>query len=287
MTPKPLVKDRRLPVKGRKAMTVAIGMYCLGGVFVCADSHVISTDGIVTSGYKLNGTLAGAGSFVIANASDDGNAANMVAKEILDAITRNGDPWQIERPIKKAMTDWHSGYAQATRPSMQFVLACHLGNQTRRLYFCEPPNTVVQKSLNEWVVIGVGGQTLDTLIPEVIRGPLYPREALIRTAYLMYRAKSAHAFLKGSETDVLFIAEKTGRIVQLTRDEMSEAEKLGPDVDFMLRFCYLGLLGQPKGLDLKGANFLKSFKKKYVESRKKADAIEFPSLENDDLLRGI
>jgi hypothetical protein len=257
-------------------MTVAIGMYSIGGVFLCADSHVVTTDGIITQGFKLNGTQCVIGSFIIANSSDDGNAATMVAKEILDGLARAGDPWIIEPIIKKAMTEWHSAYTHGQSPQMQFALAARLGKNTRRLYFCEPPSTVLLKSLNDWVVLGVGGQVLDALIPEVIRGPLYSREALIRAAYLMYRAKKDHVFLKGSDTDALLISGDTGKIYQPTRVEMAKAEELGPDIDFILRYCYLGLLGTPQGIGQK--DFLQSFKKKYLESRKKVDALQFESL---------
>jgi len=257
-------------------MTVALGMYSVGGVFVCADSHIVSTDGVVTNGFKLNAIECGVGTFVIANASDDGNAATMVAQEILESLARCADPWKIEAAIKKPMTEWCAGYTQSNRPPMQFVLAGRLGTSTRRLYFCEPPNTIVHKSLNEWVALGSGSPTLDVLIPEVIRGPLYHREALIRAAYLMYRAKKDHVFLKGSETDTLLISGKSGALYHPTREEMAKAEAVGPDVDFMLRYCYLGLLGTPHGMDQK--DFMKSFKGKYLESRKKVDALQFQSL---------
>jgi hypothetical protein len=55
-------------------VTVALGMYSIGGVLVCADFHVVSTDGIVTDVFKLNGIKCGMGTFVIANVSSDGNA---------------------------------------------------------------------------------------------------------------------------------------------------------------------------------------------------------------------
>lgn len=261
-------------------MTVALGMYGIGGIFVCADSHVVTQDGLVTSGYKLGGSQCGNGSFAIANASDDGNAADMVAQEILDALSKNNDRWNIEPVIKDTMKAWHSGYTQGKPPSMQFILATRIGLQNRGLYFCEPPNTVVRKHLDEAVAIGVGAQIIDPLLTEVIRGPLHLREALIRAAYLMYRAKKEHVFLKGSETDVLVLSEKNGDICQIDREEMSAAEAIGPDVDFMLRYVYLGLLGQPRGLTQ--TEFMKGFKKKYLESRKKVDAVNFPSLEEQD-----
>ena len=258
-------------------MTVALGMNGIGGVFVCADSHVVTQDGLVSSGYKLGGIECGNATFVIANASEDGNAANMVATEILNALAKSStDRLSIESAIKRTMEAWHSGYSHNKPPSMQFVLGTRVGQQHRALYFCEPPNTVLRKHIEETIAIGVGAQIVEPLLPEVIRGPLLLREALIRAAYLMYRAKKEHVFLKGSETDVLVISQDTGDIHQMTRQEMSEAEAIGPDVDFMLRYCYLGLLGQFPSADQK--DFLKSFRKKYLESKKKADVIKFPSL---------
>jgi hypothetical protein len=267
----------KAPRRRKEIMTVAIGMFGIGGLFVCADSHVIASDGIVTSGYKLGGVEWRNGSYVIANASDDGNAANMVANEILAALGQDStDRWNIEPAIKKTMKEWHSGYTQGEPPSMQFILASRTGMQNRGLYFCEPPNTVLRKHIDETIVIGLGAQVVEPLVSQVVLGPLSIREALIRAAYLMYRAKKEHVYLKGSQTDALVISEATGDILQVGREEMAEAEALGPDVDFMLRYCYLGLLGQPQGVGQK--DFLKGMNKKYLEARKKADAIRFSFL---------
>lgn len=72
------------------------------------------------------------------------------------------------------------------------------------------------------------------------------------------------------------ISDATGDILEVEREEMAAAEALGPDVDFMLRYCYLGLLGQPHSLGQK--DFLKGMNKKYLKARKKADAIRFAFL---------
>jgi hypothetical protein len=257
-------------------VSVVIGMYGIGGVFVCADSHAISTDGIVTETCKLAGTQGGRGSFVIGNAADDGNAANMLAREILDAINSSPRTEPVESVVKRTMKDWHAGYVYSKAPSTQFALAARSGRQNRALYFCEPPNTVLQKGLDESVVIGLGAQIVDPLLPQVVRGPLYLREALIRAAYLMYRAKKEQAFLKGSDTHAWIISEAIGDIQQMTYEEMNAAEAVGPDVDFMLRYCYLGLLGVPRKMDQ--SDILEKFSESYLKVRQKVDAIEFPSL---------
>jgi hypothetical protein len=63
---------------------------------------------------------------------------------------------------------------------------------------------------------------------------------------------------------------------------MAKAEAIGPDIDFMLRYCYLGLFGMSQGLNQR--DFLKGFRGEYMESRKRVDTLQFQSLqgiEND------
>jgi len=264
-------------------VTVALGMTSMGAIFVCADSNVVTNDGMVISGYKLAGRELGAsGSFVIANASDDGNASNMVAEEILEELSKGENRRNLEATVKKVMKRWHSSYVQGTPPPMQFVLAVRSGMQSRSLYFCEPPSTVLKKYLHESIVVGTGSPTIEPLLPQVVLGPLRLREALIRAAYLMYRAKKDHALLKGSDTDVLVIAEANGDVRQITREEMKAAEEIGPHVDFMLRYCYLGLLGvSPRDYP---PSFPEKMNESFREARERADQIAFPSLEG---MKGI
>src|SRR5450432_1107071 len=47
-------------------------------------------------------------------------------------------------------------------------------------------------------------------MPEVIRGPMRRREALLTAAYLMYRAEIDHIYLKGSDADVFFVVARKG-----------------------------------------------------------------------------
>jgi len=255
-------------------------MTCMGAIFVCADSNVVSNDGMVVSGYKLAGresrTLA---SYVIGNASDDGNASNMLAEEILDELSARDNRNNIESIVKRIMKSWHSSYTSSAAPPMQFILAARTGLQSRRLYFCEPPSTVLLKPFGDSIVVGTGAATVEPLLSQVILGPLRLREALIRAAYLMYKAKNNHALIKGSDTDVLIINEMDGEIRQMSRDEMKVAEELGAEVDFMLRYCYLGLLGVAEPASLRyPKDFLKQMNKTFLEARKKADRIVFPSL---------
>lgn len=280
MYPKPQPRlsplQKRLPGR-RNAVTVALGMTSTGAIFVCADSNVVSNDGMVISGYKLAARESRTtGSYVIGNASNDGNAANMIAEEILKELSAKDNRNNIEPIVKRIMKRWHSSYTRGDAPPMQFILAVRTGLQSRRLYFCEPPSTVLLKPFGDSIVVGTGASTVEPLLQQVILGPLRLREALIRAAYLMYRAKKDHALIKGSDTDVLVINEADGDVRQVSREEMTAAEALGPDVDFMLRYCYLGLLGVAP--EHHPRDFLKGMNKKYREARKRADKIIFPSL---------
>jgi hypothetical protein len=218
-------KSKRPNKKTR--MTIAIGAYCIGGLLVCADTNVVAyPDNTVTSGHKVAAVECGDRSYVIANASNDGNAGNMIAKEILDELSKSStDRWNIEPTIKAAMQRWHSGYTQGNPPQVTFVLAANTGLQHRRLYYCEAPNTVLPKHLGEPVVIGGGAQVVEPLVPSVVTGAIPMRGALLQVAYLMYRAKRDHIYLRGSETDALVISS-SGEVHWLPQEEMATAEAL-------------------------------------------------------------
>jgi hypothetical protein len=258
-------------------MTVAIGMYFVGGMIVCADTNIVSDpDRIVTSGCKICGMQCGNGSYVIANASNDGNAGNMIASEILDALSKSStDRWNIEPTIKATMQSWHSGYSQGYPPQMTFVLAANTGLQHRQIYICEAPNTVLKKHLGEAVAIGAGAQIVDPLIPFVITGAVPLKIALLQLAYLMYRAKRDHVFLRGSETDAMIVTTK-GEVLPVSRSDMKEAEELGPLIDNALQVCFMGLLGQTP---FPAGTFLQAFQKIYQECEDKCRGLQFRSID--------
>jgi hypothetical protein len=257
-------------------MSVAIGMYFIGGMIVCADTNVVCGDGIVTSGDKLAGVECGDRTYVIANTGNDANASSMLAREILDDLSKSTtDRWHIEPTIKKRMKAWHSSYTQGSPPETSFILAANTGLQNRRLYLCEPPSTVRPKELGEPVAIGIGGKIVDPLIPSVITGAVPLRIALLQLAYLMYRAKRDNVYLRGSETDAMIVTTK-GEVHMVTRGDMKDAEDLGPLIDNALQICFMGILGQTP---FPAGTFLQAFQKIYQEGEDKCRAIQFRSLQ--------
>ena len=145
------VKIQRLAT--RSSMTIAIGTPLIGGAILCADSRVVASDGATTTDGKLllsaasNKTL-----FAIADAAHDGRAAKMLSKDILDAARKN--PYAPVQEITKVMKPWFNSYENSGAPSTQFILASVIDDGWSKLYFCEPPATVLE--IDEPIAIGFG-----------------------------------------------------------------------------------------------------------------------------------
>jgi hypothetical protein len=259
-------------------VTIAIGMYFMGGMIVCADTNIVSDDGIVISGGKLHGAECRNRTYVIANSGNDANASTMLAKEILDDLSNGAtDQWNIEPIIKKRMMAWHASYTHGTPPATSFILAANTGLQHRQLYVCEPPSTVRAKQLGEAITIGIGGQIVDPLIPSVVTGAVPVKIALLQLAYLMYRAKRDQIFLRGSDTDAMVVTTD-GKVLPVSRSDMKDAEEIGRLIDDALQICFMGMLGQTPF----PGTFLQAFQKIYQECEDKCREIEFRSLKETD-----
>ena len=104
---KPLSKVRQFKERlaRRKAVTIAIGAKFEGGVAVCADTKVVSTDGATHCGSKV---FLGANpekmAWAVANAADDGNAAKMLAGELSSAVSCAENYGDLLKRVKKSMT---------------------------------------------------------------------------------------------------------------------------------------------------------------------------------------
>ena len=317
MTPKPHSKtclrdkSKRLPVRKKSAMTIAIGTYFADrcdrlpyepafsyrqvrahGFILCADTKIVASDGVTTYGTKLNCTQSMSGEyFAIANASEDGNAADSLAHEILTTLVKSvpgntpmmpAAAQQLVGPsVKKVMTEWHKSYTQSLPPSIQFILGC-AGDLHHSLYFCEPPSTVLAKSwLQLPITIGTGGRAIDPLLDTVFTGDSDIKQTLIRLAYLMYRAKKDQARDCGGNTDVLVIKSMGSHPFRVTHKEMARAEAIAPEIDRIILQCLDGLLSQ-YGRD--NQEKFKTMISEWYSAQESAIAkLEFPSLQGLEL----
>lgn len=264
-------------------MTLAIGTYFggeIGGMIVCADTNIVFEDGNVITGEKLSGVELGNASYVIANAGDDANAGNMLASEIIEALSeRNADPkkdrFKFEATIKKVMKAWHSGYTQVQPPEAEFILATTVGLQCPRLYYCEAPNTVALKYGP--IALGCGSRIVDPLLPVALesQSPLMP--TILRLSYLMYRAKQQDRNLKDSETDMIVVSTR-GECRRLRRHDTKRAEMVWPDFDRLVSQC---LSAVSFGADADHVNYMNNvFPLMYSNCVKKSSPLKFASLNN-------
>jgi hypothetical protein len=254
-------------------MTLAIGAYFVGGMIVCADTNVVFTDDNVITGEKLRALELGDRTYVIANAAYDGRAGTMLATEILERLSDSTERFKIEPIIKKVMTAWYSKYLQFQPPELSFILAARAGLQNKRIFLCQPPNTVTL--MESPIAVGGGSRVVDPLLPNVLAGKVNLRPTIVRIAYLMYRAKKDHIKLANSQTDLMVVCN-SGEVRPVSRHSMKAAEALGPEIDFLLMECCLGMLSQGAAADHQ--NFTETFNRAYLKLADKVALLKFPSL---------
>jgi hypothetical protein len=279
LTPKPLYqlksKPQRLP--RCKRMSVAIGSRYIGGLAVCTDSKIVLEDGSTRVGCKLIVSQNTMGTFAIANSStDDGNAGAVLADEILADIAdlkRSGTQPLIEA-IKSRMRKWHAGYGSPGEkpPRTHFIIAA-VGKGYSAQYFCEPPQTVIDKH-HEPLAIGAGSAVVEPLLPTILFGASQLEPTILKLAFLMYRAKKEQA-LVGGPTDLVLI-NMVGNYKWIPREEFAAAEDMGEFVDLVLRDCCLGLLSRESENEQR--RFLKIFNEMFSYRSRVFRNIQFPSL---------
>lgn len=215
-------------------MTIAAGFLCTDGVLVAADTCVVMSDGKKTSGPKVGAIHTPNGAFAIANSAENGNAANTLAVRILNHLEANNFPTmaEVQLCISDHMTQWWQDFGQSEPPGVQFVLGSVMKG-VPRLHFCEPPNTVYQKS--DYVGIGTGASTADPLVATLFPGyDVLAKDRLWHIAYVFYRAKKDEAFCGGHTTPIYIPLDgRAPKYVSFL--DMQEAEKLGEHFDFYLR----------------------------------------------------
>jgi hypothetical protein len=234
-------------------MTIALGAICAGGLIVAADTNVVLDDGSRSETMKVDTVLGPTGSYVIANATTDGNAAKTLVNHLKADLKKNDlrepgiDPLDVlEGMIADRMTRWANDFVKP--PSVQLILGAFVNEHEPddistigggvALYFCEPPNTVLRKlEIGDdigYVAIGSGAAITDplfkTLFPITIKSP---RTRLIEVSYLMYKAKKHNAMCAGKTTAVFLKAEHS-EAIRINPLSMASAEELGGRLDFLL-----------------------------------------------------
>jgi 20S proteasome alpha/beta subunit len=256
-------------------MTIAIGASFEGGAVVCADTKIVATDGATTNGSKVTLALTPKKmAYAIANAAEDGNAANMLASEMTSAACSAANWTDLVKRVKQTMTEWYSGFGAARPPALHFLLS-HGGNEHSGIYFCEPPNTVL--SVTHVMAIGQGARPIEPLLDKLFWPiPKFGvKSALLKLAYLMHRAKSEEGSACGGSTTTVIVSSD-GAYTFVEEGEMQKAEEVAGRMEKFLGDIRKGLLS-PEKLESQDAA-IKKFTQKYLELTSEAEALQFSSL---------
>jgi 20S proteasome alpha/beta subunit len=219
-------------------MTIALGMFCRGGVVIAADTKVTDTNGVVTHTCKVVPFVGKSGVFAIANASNDANSAKTLSQKIQAAIRPTAfKTWsQFEETVAYEMTDFSEAFPKI--PEHQLIIGGFLQAQGVQLYFCEPPNTVLSKAVEGYASVGGGASVTDPLRYSLFRytSHLEPQLVFRQIAYLMYRAKKEQVFC-GGDTTAVYICEDSREPEWVRPRDFAEAEAISHKLDLLLHIA--------------------------------------------------
>jgi 20S proteasome alpha/beta subunit len=217
-------------------MTIAIGYHCFKGVIVAADTAIVLPPADLQEETKLTTFVSASGSFAIVNASNDGNATATLLADVTDKV-RSDNPStysDLQRIFKREMTEWRRAFGRRRPPDTQLILAAKLLNNPPKLFFCEPPNTVVEK--DDYIAAGYGAAVTDPVYSTLFKqdGGEYSdvQQVLRRVSYMMYRAKKDNVYC-GKKTDCAVVWKHDAYPEDVQQSDMERAEKRSEELDWL------------------------------------------------------
>ena len=130
-------KVQRLPVRNR--MTIALGMICQGGLVIAADTRLSTLDGTSHDACKVQSKLTPSGAFVVAYSSENSNAGEALANEVISDLATNDRSTLVdfESDLRATMGQWYADFRE--EPQTLLIIGAYL-ERSIALYFCQPPN---------------------------------------------------------------------------------------------------------------------------------------------------
>ena len=242
-----LPKYERLPK--RASMTIALGMLCGGGAIIAADSKSVNSgSGMSKRGRKLAVVDTKHIAFAIAESSEDANATETLVRKISARLGRQkANEWEsIESDIIGAMSEWYASYTQ-NAPDSQLIAGIAIPDKGTRIYFCQPPNTIVPKP-EGYASIGWGAEVADPLFKTLFNPAPQSRNAQVvlrEIAYLMFRTKGipGNAY-SGGVTDAAFIDTREVSVTWINPRDLKEQEDASFELDLILNAAATASLSQ-------------------------------------------
>jgi hypothetical protein len=218
-------------------MTIALGHHCFKGVVVASDTAVIIGDKELQEGSKLDKLYGKSGTFAIANASNDGDAAASLVAEIVEDLrtVEIKNYKELRTLFKRHMANWAMDFGQARPPDTQLILGAKLFGGRPKLFFCSPPNTFREK--DDYVAAGMGASVTDPLHATLFGNNGGDHTSLLfilrRVAYLMYRAKKDSPWC-GKRTECAIVGRDDVEPIEVNWRDMKAAERASTGLDFLL-----------------------------------------------------
>jgi hypothetical protein len=208
-------------------MTLALGFVCKEGVILAADTRFSYDGGQVQEGVKIFEISLPSGQYAVAHSSEDAFAAESLINEIhrnLEESKPDSFP-KFETTIKDTLRKWYV-YEQENHPRMDFLMAARVeGEQSPKMYFCQPPNTVIPvvgnyRAIGEWTASDQLHKWFEGTEPK----PLH--ECLCWASYIMHKTKELFPGHVGGETDVVVVGT-AGKPLWIERVSIKVAESNG------------------------------------------------------------
>jgi 20S proteasome alpha/beta subunit len=240
-------KPERLPK--RASMTIALGLLCGGGAIVAADTRSVNQGGSSTRGRKVAVVDTKEIAFAIAEASEDANATEALVRKIASHLgQKKPTTWNdLESEISAVMTEWAYAFSQGP-PATELIGGITIPKLGTRLYFCQPPNTVLPK-LEGYVSVGSGAHVTDPLFRTLFYPCPQSRNAQVvlrEISYLMYRSKGIEGnAYTGGQTDGVFLDTAEGSATWINATDLRDAEAASFQLDILLNATASIALSQP------------------------------------------
>jgi len=218
-------------------------------------------DGTTYDATKIQSATIASGALAVAYTCLNMNAAESLVRDLILDVTMVSPKslFGLEDTIKNRMSEWSKAYTvQDDRPNVALIVGARINGDDKNefgLYLCEPPGTIVRKTVensNGYVAEGAGLIITDPLFRTLFGPFVSPRVCLGQLSYLMYRAKKDCRGACGGRTDAVLITNEHVDPLWIERSLMRQAEFRGRFLDETLAKVASAVMSRRKLDDVSG-----------------------------------
>ena len=230
-----------------RSMSINLGRLCQNGAAIFADTYSYLDDGSARRDHKIFRFNGKDIAFIIADASNDADAAKTLANRIATHL-RPAKKWKdVEKVVFADMAKWRKAYSPDTPPRTVFTAAIMLKGDKPELglFTLEPPQTFIAHH-DGYIAHGIACDRANSIYDLLFSPhPQLDRQAVLReSAYILSRVKAGNVFCRG--IDAYFLDSKTQTTRHIDLRDIEAAIKASFQLDGVLWMASLATL-QPKG----------------------------------------